>query len=119
SEKALIRTDWCAGGFPASACIHIRMFALTPFIQGRSRMRESRSYGSVRGVAGDRYPFRDPHPYPSVSSFCLPLRSFANLARFARDAFKSQPAPKILARDATCVTLLRITRFFSIFGFFP
>ena len=22
-------------------------------------MRESRSYGSVRGVAGDRYPFRD------------------------------------------------------------
>ena len=24
-------------------------------------MRESRSYGSVRGVAGDRYPYRDPH----------------------------------------------------------
>ena len=23
-------------------------------------MRESRSYGSVRGVAGDRYPYRDP-----------------------------------------------------------
>ena len=22
-------------------------------------MRESRSYGSVRGVAGDRYPYRD------------------------------------------------------------
>ena len=30
-----------------------------PFIQGRSRMREIRSYGSVRGVAGDRYPYRD------------------------------------------------------------
>ena len=27
-------------------------------------MRESRSYGSARGVAGDRYPYRDP-------SFCL------------------------------------------------
>jgi hypothetical protein len=24
-------------------------------------MREIRSYGSVRGVAGDRYPYRDPH----------------------------------------------------------
>jgi hypothetical protein len=24
-------------------------------------MRESRSYGSVRGVAGGRYPYRDPH----------------------------------------------------------
>ena len=23
-------------------------------------MRENRSYGSVRGVAGDRYPYRDP-----------------------------------------------------------
>jgi hypothetical protein len=23
-------------------------------------MRESRSYGSVRGVAGNRYPYRDP-----------------------------------------------------------
>ena len=36
-----------------------RLLALTPFIQGRSRMREIRSYGSVRGVAGDRYPYRD------------------------------------------------------------
>src|ERR1035437_4165562 len=53
-------TDWCASGYPASAsCIRIRVFALTPFIQGRSRMREIRSYGSVRGVVGDRYPYRD------------------------------------------------------------
>jgi len=29
-------------------------------IRGKSRMRENRSYGSVRGVAGDRYPYRDP-----------------------------------------------------------
>src|ERR1017187_5757507 len=28
-------------------------------IRGRSRMREICSYGSVRGVAGDRYPYRD------------------------------------------------------------
>ena len=33
---------------------------LTRFIRGRSRMREIRSYGSVRGVVGDRYPYRDP-----------------------------------------------------------
>ncbi|MGA3044629.1 MAG: hypothetical protein ABSF54_27970, partial [Bryobacteraceae bacterium] len=39
--------------------IRIRVFALTLFIQGRSRMREIRSYGSVRGVVGDRYPYRD------------------------------------------------------------
>src|ERR1035441_20377 len=53
-------SDWCASGYPASAsCIRIRVFALTPFIQGRSRMREIRSYGSVRGVVGDRYPYRD------------------------------------------------------------
>ena len=26
-------------------------------------MRESRSYGSVRGVAGDRYPYRDFHNF--------------------------------------------------------
>jgi hypothetical protein len=57
-------TDWCAGGFPASASwIRIRVCALTPFIQGRSRMPESRSYGSVQGVAGNRYPYRHP-------SFC-------------------------------------------------
>src|ERR1039458_1519636 len=36
-----------------------RLSALTPFIQGRSRMREIRSYGSARGVVGDCYPYRD------------------------------------------------------------
>ncbi len=36
-----------------------RLLALTPFIQGKSRMRETRSYGSVRGVPGDRHPYRD------------------------------------------------------------
>ena len=43
-----------------ASCIHIRVFALTPFIQGKSRMRETRSYGSVRGVLGNRHPYRDP-----------------------------------------------------------
>jgi hypothetical protein len=33
--------------------------ALTLFIQDRSRMRETRSYGSVRGVLGNRHPYRD------------------------------------------------------------
>ena len=28
-------------------------------IRGKSRMRESRSYGSVRGVPGNRHPYRD------------------------------------------------------------
>ena len=30
-------------------------------IQGGSRMRESRSYGSVRGAISDGRPYRDPH----------------------------------------------------------
>ena len=28
-------------------------------IQGKSRMRQSRSYGSVRGVRGNSHPYRD------------------------------------------------------------
>src|SRR6266436_2440582 len=36
-----------------------RLLALTPFIQGKSRMWEIRPYGSVRGVPGDRHPYRD------------------------------------------------------------
>jgi hypothetical protein len=31
-------------------------------------MRESRSYGSARGVAGDRYPYRDPSFSPAPDS---------------------------------------------------
>jgi hypothetical protein len=36
----------------------VRFAATHP--RDRSRMREIRLYGSVRGVAGDRYPYRDP-----------------------------------------------------------
>jgi hypothetical protein len=32
-----------------------------PLIRGGSRMRESRTYGFVRGVLGDRHPYRDSH----------------------------------------------------------
>ena len=41
---------WSSGGFQFLAfCIRIRWNALTPRIRGGSRMRESRSYGFVRG----------------------------------------------------------------------
>ena len=30
-----------------------------PLIRGGSRMRELRTYGFVRGVLGDRHPYRD------------------------------------------------------------
>jgi hypothetical protein len=33
--------------------------ALTLCIEGKSRMRENRMYGSVRGASGDRCPYRD------------------------------------------------------------
>jgi len=36
-------------------------------------MRESRSYGSVRGVAGDRYPYRDRSVFV-LRTRLLPLR---------------------------------------------
>ena len=32
---------------------------MTLSIQDKSRMREIRSYGSVRGVEGNHYPYRD------------------------------------------------------------
>ena len=65
-----VGNDWClssTGGFPRHGFyILTRVFALTPSIQDKSRMRETRSYGSVRGVAGDRYPYRDSHlPLPA------------------------------------------------------
>src|SRR5580704_7660494 len=40
-------------------CIPILSLDLTLFIQDKSRMREFRSYGSVRGVLGNRHPYRD------------------------------------------------------------
>src|ERR1700693_123255 len=47
-------------GFPLpESCILIRGNASTPLIQGGSRMRESRTYGFVRGVLGDWHPYRD------------------------------------------------------------
>ena len=48
------------GGFlgPVS-CIPIPMRVSTPLIQGRSRMRKFRSYGSVRGAVSDGRPYRD------------------------------------------------------------
>ena len=37
----------------------VRQAALTPNIQDKSRMREIRSYGSVRGALGNQSPYRD------------------------------------------------------------
>src|SRR6202011_3236469 len=51
---------WLTGGFHRHEFyIRIRVFALTPNIQDKSRMREIRSYGSVRGALGDQSPYRD------------------------------------------------------------
>src|SRR3979411_3171266 len=51
---------WPAGGFHRHEfCTRIRVFALTPNIQDKSRMREIRQYGSVRGALGDQSPYRD------------------------------------------------------------
>jgi len=43
--------------------------------QGRSRMRETRSYGSVRGAAGNSRPYREPGPSPdSRAAASVPAR---------------------------------------------
>src|SRR5215207_10309861 len=38
---------------------HILLCASTPNIQGKNRVREQRSHGSVRGVSSNRHPYRD------------------------------------------------------------
>ena len=48
---------------------------LRPYIRDRSRVRESRMHGSVRGVPGNGYPYRDPRTDSSV------LRSAVNCQR--------------------------------------
>jgi hypothetical protein len=65
SDWRLTPTD---GFHPHGSCIRIRVFALTPSIQDRSRMRKIRSYGSVRGASGNRCPYRD----PSTSATAVP-----------------------------------------------
>src|SRR5208283_5739966 len=52
-------------------CISIRAFALTLSIQDKSRMREIRSYGSVRGALGNQGPYRDPQKTQSSSADSL------------------------------------------------
>src|SRR3954454_4687304 len=50
------------GGFPRHAfCILTPCTALTLLIQGKSRMRENRSCGFVRGANSDGRPYRDSH----------------------------------------------------------
>ena len=49
-------------------CILILWRALTPVIQGGSRMRESRPYGFVRGVSGDLHPYRDTQRFSNFRS---------------------------------------------------
>ncbi len=65
-----------------------RLLALTPFIQGKSRMRETRSYGSVRGVPGDRHPYRDFNTARVRARSCFhpyAARIAETLLRVARD----------------------------------
>src|SRR5437868_4366404 len=54
----------------------VRQAALTPRIQDKSRMREIRSYGSVRGALGNQSPYRDQNgPERSRARRCWARRS--------------------------------------------
>jgi hypothetical protein len=46
-------------GYEQSAPPHCFVFQLTAQLEGGSRMRESRSYGSVRGAISDGRPYRN------------------------------------------------------------
>jgi hypothetical protein len=64
-------TNSLPDGFPFPVlCILTRENASTPIIQGGSRMRESRTYGFVRGVPGDWHPYRDSR-FSATSEFSL------------------------------------------------
>ena len=79
----------CNGSLPAGflhpvSCIRIRPAALPLNIRGRSRMREFRSSGSVRGVPGNRHSYRD-RVKPSKAGGCrprstLPARLYGQVA---------------------------------------
>jgi RNA-directed DNA polymerase len=62
------RMDRLAAEWLPSGCLHPVCFILGPnsewpsATQGRSRMPESGTYGSVRGVPGNRHPYRDRQP---------------------------------------------------------
>src|SRR3954454_20084836 len=53
------------------SCTRGQLNGLPSNIQGGSRMRESRTYGSVRGALSNGRPYRDRH--------CLRMRSSADL----------------------------------------
>ena len=52
----------------------VRQAVLTPRIQDRSRMREIRSYGSVRGALGDQSPYRDCNFRPAAGASAFRYR---------------------------------------------
>jgi hypothetical protein len=56
-------------------------------------MREIRSYGSVRGVAGDRYPYRDRflQILGSALGYPLDMAQFAQQVRLRRGGRGGQP----------------------------
>ena len=72
-------------------------------IRGKSRMREIRSYGSVRGVPGNRHPYRDPSKRINTSKPLQPalLLEYTaeagcverNLGEIHGDEFACPPCP--------------------------
>ena len=61
-----------AGFLSRAFCTPILSFGSTLCIPDKSRMREFRSYGSVRGVLGTRHPYRDRNCAISVRLRLLP-----------------------------------------------
>ena len=59
-SRGVASAHYLLAGFLFHAfCILILKFDSTLLIRDKSRMRETRSYGSVRGVPGNRHPYRD------------------------------------------------------------
>ena len=68
SRKAEEGEEWCPTPLPR----HYRVRAFRVMTRGRSRMRQFRSYRSVRGVSGNWHSYRD----PVARLLSLPCNSF-------------------------------------------
>ena len=106
-DLGAVSAVWSIAGFPVpGSCIRIRTCASTPRIRGRSRMQQSCTYGSVRGAAGDRRPYRD----ASAAAFggrCIRAGGVAppSNIRYSRSSrlARGAPRPSSVPR-ATCTT---------------
>jgi hypothetical protein len=74
-QPSTLRTPSRDGVTAGLARIRTAANALPSITQGGSRMREFRTYGSVRGARSNARPYRDPHLFPSSPKIVTPTNA--------------------------------------------